>query len=78
MSAQYFTYAVSAVVETFGGSTRSWHGEATIGIRADSSQGYNALRAAVRVQAEAAMRVKGLAPSGRLDLKTWEPTASSR
>ncbi len=75
---QPYTYTVIARLSSFDGGSKQWSGEATIGIRADSSQGYNALRADVRRQAEAAMRRHGCVPIGELVLVRWEPTGSSR
>jgi hypothetical protein len=70
---QHFTYVITRARVWANGTGKWWSGEATIGIRADSSQGLNALRAAVRAQAEDWMRRQGQPPSGELELVEWGP-----
>jgi len=73
-----FTYTVQATVWS-NGTGKTWNGEATIPVRADSNTGLSALREAVRAQAEPWLRqTHGMVPSGQLDLKTWGPKVTRR
>lgn len=69
-----FTYAVTATVWLSTGNGKPWQGNITIGMRADSSAGLDALREKVRLEAEAWARSRGWTPSGGLDLKSCRPT----
>lgn len=67
----FFTYRVTAIVWTSGGSGKQWTGDVTIGERADSSFGMTLLRNAVAEQAKQWLRDQEFSPSGQVDLTQW-------